>query len=467
MSKKEVTNVNSLHKSRTRCFRYIALFSSLLVMCSVSFMTEQKVIIINGMQNVHSQPRVATMPGSSDPSGDEWPMFHRGLNHTGATSTTPVENTGPIWKFKTAGAVYSSPAIVGGRIYIGSTDGKVYCLNSNTGELVWSYTTINSLPVYSSPAVADGRVYVGCMDNRTYCLDAQTGTLIWIFVTGYSMDYSSPAVSGGRTYIASNDMKIYCLNAINGSQVWNYTSDFLVESSPAIWDGRVYVGSMNYKTICLNASTGTLIWTFATGCGWTSPVASDDGRLFIAGGNNTLCCLNAITNKTFWSCSTYPFHTSTPCSTPTIANGRVFEASSTDNRIYCFDALNGSRFAWFMEASETFLSSPAISNDRLYSVCNDGNLYCYNDTNGKKLWNYSIGKASHASFMHSSPAIVNGCVYVGSDDGYIYCFPMILNGSSSDSTIIVIVIIICSSGAILVVGITIVTRKQRLHLKRS
>ena len=37
--------------------------------------------------------------------------------------------------------MYSSPAVVGGFVYIGSDDGHVYALNAATGAKIWTYPT--------------------------------------------------------------------------------------------------------------------------------------------------------------------------------------------------------------------------------------------------------------------------------------------------------------------------------------
>ena len=66
----------------------------------------------------------------------------------------------------------SSPAVVGGVIFVGSLDGKVYALNAATGALIWSYTTGDW--VASSPAVVGGVVYVGSGDGKVYALNAAT-----------------------------------------------------------------------------------------------------------------------------------------------------------------------------------------------------------------------------------------------------------------------------------------------------
>jgi hypothetical protein len=83
-------------------------------------------------------------------------------------------------------------------------------LNAATGAFIWSYTTDG--PVTSSPAVADGKVYVGSYDGKVYCLNADTGAFIWNYTTGSNI-HSSPAVADGKVYIGSYDDKVYCFGS--------------------------------------------------------------------------------------------------------------------------------------------------------------------------------------------------------------------------------------------------------------
>src|SRR5271157_2658634 len=124
-----------------------------------------------------TMPSLSRVPGSSDPAGDEWPMFRGALNHSGVASTTPMMGSGPSWIYTTSVStnyIFSSPAISRGRVYIGSDQKYMfYCLNATTGLLLWSYTMGGW--VMSSPAVAVGRVYMGSDDDKIYCFNATTG----------------------------------------------------------------------------------------------------------------------------------------------------------------------------------------------------------------------------------------------------------------------------------------------------
>ncbi len=71
------------------------------------------------------------------------------------------------------GGVSSSPVVADGKVYVGSQDNKVYCLDASNGDLVWNYTTDDL--VVSRPDVANGIVYVGGWDGKLYALDALDG----------------------------------------------------------------------------------------------------------------------------------------------------------------------------------------------------------------------------------------------------------------------------------------------------
>ncbi|HEV2904392.1 MAG TPA: PQQ-binding-like beta-propeller repeat protein [Pyrinomonadaceae bacterium] len=72
-----------------------------------------------------------------------------------------------LWTFATNARVESSPAIAGGRVYVGSNDGRFYVLNLANGAKVWEFNA--GAPVSASPAIANGRVIIGTQDGRLYC----------------------------------------------------------------------------------------------------------------------------------------------------------------------------------------------------------------------------------------------------------------------------------------------------------
>lgn len=59
-------------------------------------------------------------------SPGDWPVFHADLQHTGTTSETVTPPLTVKWRYTTGSYVYSSPAVSGGVVYVGSDDNRVY-----------------------------------------------------------------------------------------------------------------------------------------------------------------------------------------------------------------------------------------------------------------------------------------------------------------------------------------------------
>src|SRR4051794_13641983 len=116
----------------------------------------------------------------------EWPQFRGGPTHTGsdvASTITPanVSALDQAWHAD-IGNVISSPAVVGGVVYVG-TNGIVgtgagtglyafptTCPSTDSCAPLWTAST--PAAITSSPAVAGGMVYVGSLDGTLYAFDA-------------------------------------------------------------------------------------------------------------------------------------------------------------------------------------------------------------------------------------------------------------------------------------------------------
>ena len=101
---------------------------------------------------------------------------------------------------------YSSAAVTQDRVVVGGRDKMVHGLNL-AGKNVWTFAT--RARVESSPAVAGGKVFVGSNDGRFYVLSLSNGTKLWEFTAGAPLS-ASPAIANGRIVIGSQDGKLYC-----------------------------------------------------------------------------------------------------------------------------------------------------------------------------------------------------------------------------------------------------------------
>ncbi len=127
---------------------------------------------------------------------DDWPMNRHDAARTGASGKAVEPPLELLWKYPIHDYLWESPirhsfsfAASDGIIYVRSSDNNVsaiYALYGASGTLKWKYTTGNSL--FSTPAVSGGMVYVGSWNN-VYAFDAASGVLKWNYETRGSDDF--------------------------------------------------------------------------------------------------------------------------------------------------------------------------------------------------------------------------------------------------------------------------------------
>jgi outer membrane protein assembly factor BamB len=101
---------------------------------------------------------------------------------------------------------YSSVAVTATRVVVGGRDKMVHGLTLN-GKMAWTFAT--RARVESSPAIAGGRVFIGSNDGRFYVLALTNGAKLWEFNAGAPLS-ASPAIANGRIIIGSQDGRLYC-----------------------------------------------------------------------------------------------------------------------------------------------------------------------------------------------------------------------------------------------------------------
>jgi outer membrane protein assembly factor BamB len=358
-----------------------------------------------------------------------WPMWRHDPEHSGTGQSGPTNIT-LRWKFATGGAVISSPSVVDGKVYVGSEDKNIYCLDARNGGLFWNFTT--GFGIKSSPAVADGKVYIGPDDGYVYCLDARNGSLIWKTSAGGYIQanfvsetglISSPTVIGGRVYIGSLDTNMYCLNAISGNIIWTFETAGYITSSPAVVDGAVYFTSQEsgfgalYK---LDANTGNRIWKldipytliFEEGTDMQASPTVADGMVFASSNKLERYGVNATTGKILW--------------TYTAINPKNFLVDSmsyNDGELFftdqffiaCVNATNGGSI-WKSWIGSAMYASTTYADGKVYVATDGKAIYVLNATTGERLSWFETG-----SKCWSSPTLYEGRLYVGDSDWNVYC----------------------------------------------
>jgi outer membrane protein assembly factor BamB len=172
---------------------------------------------------------------------------------TGAVNATfPVPFAGGgVWD----SGIGATPAVINGRVYFSSLDGKIYCLDATALKPVWVIDLRNpdlahnqpmSRPTaacWTSPLVVNGKVYVGSGLGEdaevtfgfVYCLDAATGHIIWLFCTNKLTDS------------AENSPNVLPKSAVNGPLPRGFTRASIdpPAKGASVWSSCVYSHKFN------------------------------------------------------------------------------------------------------------------------------------------------------------------------------------------------------------------------------
>lgn len=361
----------------------------------------------------------AETPKVADPSevasADSWPSF-RGTPTLSAVSAATLPDRPKLrWTFKTQGPIKSTAAIVGGVVYVGSEDGKVYALRLADGTKLWEFTADG--PVVSSPLVLDGRVYVGSAGTNLFALDAAKGTEVWRYGTEGELKSSAtwfraPRGDGNWLVIGGYDNRLHCVDAATGKSNWVYETSNFVNGAPAVSGGLTAFGGCDAMVHVLNVTDGTQTREIEAGAYIIGSAAVLGGVAYVGHYENEFVAIDLKGGAVQWRYRdrNFPYGGS-----PAVTRDRVI-FGGRDKRLHCVDRMTGKQ-VWVFATRGKVESSPVVAGPRVLVGSDDGRVYLLSLADGSEVWNQEIGQP-----IQSSPSVVDGHFVIGAEDGVVYGF---------------------------------------------
>jgi outer membrane protein assembly factor BamB len=221
----------------------------------------------------------------------------------------------------------------------------------------------------------------------------------------------------------------------NAGWFFDPDSEWGAASSPVIHKNTVIVQCDRHKDSFIAAydlADGSELWRTARAeiPSWGTPtlVAGKDRVEVVTNGTKAIRGYDADTGKELWTLGP---NSEVTCTTPVSGHGLIFVTAgyppvqpiyavrigSSGDLTLKDGAESSDAIAWSKQRGGTYLPSPLIYGDHLYTVGNNGVLTVYAAKTGDRVYQQRIGAGG--SFT-ASPTASAGTLYVATEEGDIY-----------------------------------------------
>ncbi|MBM3970863.1 MAG: serine/threonine protein kinase [Planctomycetes bacterium] len=350
-------------------------------------------------------------------SAGDWAEFRgpTGQGHATASKlpTQWSSSKNVAWKTSIAGLGWSSPIVVGDRIYLTTAvptgDGekkdqslRTICLNAATGKSVWdkeiflqdgkTAKPIHSKNSHASPTpISDGKhlfVHFGAQGTACLTLD---GAAVW---QNREFQYEMRHGNGGSPILVDNLLVFSC-------------------------DGldKMFV-------VALDKSTGKVRWQTARehkngnkfSFGTPLLIEVNGEKQIVAPGTFHVAAYRPKDGSEVWRVDYGLGYSVIP--RPVFGHGLIFLSSGYDTPVLMAIKPDGTgnvtetHVAWKTNKSAPHTPSPLLVGDQLYVVSDGGIATCFNAVSGEQIWQKRIG-----GNFSASPLFADGKIYLQSEQG--------------------------------------------------
>jgi outer membrane protein assembly factor BamB len=326
-------------------------------------------------------------------AAEDWPEF-RGPTGQGHSTEkglplTWSEKENIRWKTALPGLGWSSPAILGDRIWLttaadGGRSLRAVAVDRESGKIL--------------------------ADVEVFRLE-RPGTIH----EKNSHASPTPILERDRVYVHYGPQGTACLNA-KGEVVWrtrlSYAPGHGPGGSPALYEDLLILncdGTDVQYVVALDKATGKVRWRKdrAGLMAFSTPLVVD-GQVITVGGRRTIS-YDVRTGKELWSVSYGDGFSNVP--RPVAAHGMVYVCTGFYQPEVLAVRLDG-RLAWRHGRSVPLTSSPLVAGEELYMVSDNGIGTCLDARTGRECWRQRLGGSFSAS-----PVYADGRIYFLSEEG--------------------------------------------------
>jgi Ca-activated chloride channel homolog len=343
-----------------------------------------------------------------------------------------------IWQFHTGDDGPTAAVVSDGYVAFNTESCILYVLEAKTGKEVWSKWLGD--PLMSQPAVAGDKLFMAYpgSDGQHYlaCFGLKDGRECWkVPIAGELV--TAPVIDDNSAYVTTLEGTVYRFQSADGKQLWSDSKN--ATSAPMVYKGQVYLSrreakqsgqkteqyeglaqverdkgrqlnkelwvkqKAEYLAVDKNSKYAAAQKANDASVGFASAPAS--AKLHQAESNLGVSSVSGV-----WAYQG---------SRPMVSNGNSYQ--SMGDNLQCLDVKTGEK-QWEQKRSRRdregggrLLTPPSLTSQKLFIGSSDGEILCYQQSDGKLLWTFDSKEP-----IRFQPSVAKGRVFFTTDNGTIY-----------------------------------------------
>lgn len=178
-----------------------------------------------------------------------------------------------FWANRTSALVAGGPIAGLNKIYLGTENGDVYALDSETGELVWQAKVKGE--IITAPAIDSGILVVNSASGILKAFDANTGEELWKVESDVPAltlrGISTPVIASGGVLVGSGKGELSVSMLETGQAGWitevgeatgstELQRVIDVDSAPIVFGDKIYAISARGNLVAIELNSGRILW---------------------------------------------------------------------------------------------------------------------------------------------------------------------------------------------------------------
>ena len=280
-------------------------------------------------------------------------------------------------------AIYATPIVEDGVIYLAGFSGDVVALSLATGRPLarWGAPVRLDGHIVATPVFDGERIYIPTDRGRVSVLDSTNGDLVTVLLDleNDSMIWGDPVLVGDTLYVGQLDRTLHAIRVQSGEKRWVKHLDGALAAPLEIDRGLLLVGSLDARLYALDTdSEGALNWSF-TGDGWfwSRPLVVGD-VVYAPTVKGTVYAIDRRSGKERW------FFESgiSQIRTSLAMTGGVLVAAGRDGDLFGISPSNGA-LLWQSTLSDDVLADPLVRGSEILYITTDGDLVRVHPQDGR------------------------------------------------------------------------------------